>query len=336
MADNSSPMGTDLQGAKDAILTLMEAPERGNAESSEAIVEPAEELAAESDVAEYGEYEAEDLGATDDAEYSDEQFDDEPQHDRTFNVKVNGQNIEVTEEELLSGYSRQADYTRKSQELSEHRKLFEQERSELANERQQYAALLPQLERQLNEAVANEPDWDALYEQDPIQATKLERQWRTAKEQKAEQIQAVNAEQHRLATAERQQYESATQAMVQSEVTRLPELIPAWRNPQVAAKEATALRGFLLESGFPESDVENIKSAAVIAMARDAMLYRRGKTAVTKKVIKGRGQPKSMRAGSRGTQVKKSDVQKAHSRLRQTGKVGDAAALILSSGLAGE
>lgn len=36
----------------------------------------------------------------------------------TFTVKVNGEDIEVTQEELLSGYQRQTDYTRKTQEVA--------------------------------------------------------------------------------------------------------------------------------------------------------------------------------------------------------------------------
>jgi hypothetical protein len=35
-----------------------------------------------------------------------------------FTVKVNGQDVQVTREELVNGYSRQADYTRKTQELA--------------------------------------------------------------------------------------------------------------------------------------------------------------------------------------------------------------------------
>lgn len=36
----------------------------------------------------------------------------------TFRVKVNGEEIEVTQDELLSGYQRQTDYTRKTQEVA--------------------------------------------------------------------------------------------------------------------------------------------------------------------------------------------------------------------------
>lgn len=43
-----------------------------------------------------------------------------------FKVKVDGEEIEVTQEELLRGYMRQKDYTQKTQQLAQQRKQFEQ------------------------------------------------------------------------------------------------------------------------------------------------------------------------------------------------------------------
>ena len=48
--------------------------------------------------------------------------DEEPK----FKVKVDGEEIEVTQEELLRGYMRQKDYTQKTQQLAEQRKQYEQ------------------------------------------------------------------------------------------------------------------------------------------------------------------------------------------------------------------
>lgn len=43
-----------------------------------------------------------------------------------FTVKVQGEELQVTQSELLNGYSRQADYTRKAQEVAEQRKSLEE------------------------------------------------------------------------------------------------------------------------------------------------------------------------------------------------------------------
>ncbi len=86
----------------------------------------------------------------------------------TFTVKVDGQDIEVTQEELINGYSRQQDYTRKTQELSQKRKTIEQQQAELAQRDAIYSQLLPKMEAQLKGELANEPDWSKLYEDDPV------------------------------------------------------------------------------------------------------------------------------------------------------------------------
>ena len=62
--------------------------------------------------------------ADDEAEESEEvegEEESQPQV-RTFKVKVDGEEVEVPEDELLKGYSRTQDYTRKTQQLAEQRK----------------------------------------------------------------------------------------------------------------------------------------------------------------------------------------------------------------------
>lgn len=50
----------------------------------------------------------------------------EQEEEPRFKVKVDGEEIEVTQDELLRGYMRQRDYTQKTQQLAEQRKQFEQ------------------------------------------------------------------------------------------------------------------------------------------------------------------------------------------------------------------
>ena len=54
--------------------------------------------------------------------------------------------LQVTQEELLAGYSRQADYTRKSQVLSEQRQKADAELAATQQERQRYLSQLEQFE----------------------------------------------------------------------------------------------------------------------------------------------------------------------------------------------
>ena len=85
-----------------------------------------------------------------------------------YTVKIDGVEQEVTLDELRNGYSRQQDYTRKTQELAQKRKSFEDQQAELAKKDAIYKELLPRMEKSLEGELANEPDWKALYESDPI------------------------------------------------------------------------------------------------------------------------------------------------------------------------
>jgi len=314
----------DLQTAQDAVKAMM-APLEDTASSDDA---PGEQPEGEYEGAQVeSEYEP-----TDDSEEAGEgDYEEQPDEDPRYTVKVNGEEVEVTLDELLSGYSRQSDYTRKSQELAEQRKSVQALEQEISAEREQYAQLLPAMRQQLEQQMQAEPDWDSLYEKNPIEATKLERQWRKGKEQREAQIRAVEAEQQRLAQVRQRQLDEQVQKKVQTEQARLPEMIPEWRNADVARREEKEIRDFLLSKGFSEQDVNGITHAGVVAMARNAMLFERGKQKISQAQKGERKQsgPKPMKAGSKGTQTRKrSDVEKAQNRLRQSGRVADAASVI--------
>ena len=66
-------------------------------------------------------------------ETHEEETDEEPK----YTVKVDGEEIEVTQEELLRGYMRQKDYTQKTQQLAEQRRQFEQYRPQYQPQPQQ-------------------------------------------------------------------------------------------------------------------------------------------------------------------------------------------------------
>ena len=337
MADNSNPLGTDITSAQNAIKAMMAPLQEDNAVSEDAQGDEPEAEYVEPEAQAGGEaYEAEPEVSEDTEDYSDDDLGDDT---RTYRVKDNGEEIEVTEDELRNGYLRQKDYTRKTQELADQRKQleerlqqFEAKDQEVDAERYQYAELLPRLRQQLEQQVQAEPDWDKLYEQNPIEATKLERQWRQAKEQREAQIKAVEGEQQRLFQIQQRRLQAERQKQIDAEQARLPELIPEWKDTNVLQKETVEIREFLLSQGFSEKDVDGVIHANMVKLARNAMLYERGKQRITeaKSGRKSDG-PKQMKSGSRGTQPRKrSDVEKAQNRLRQTGRVSDAANVIKS------
>jgi hypothetical protein len=325
MAENSNPLGTDLQSAQEAIRAMM-APLEDNAEGKDA---PPEEAGEGEEYGAQAQYDDPEMDEGQEA-YADDDQEPKSSPDR-YTVKVNGEEIEVTLEELRNGYSRQSDYTRKSQELAERRKSIEALEQEITAEREQYAELLPRMREQLQQQLQAEPDWDKLYEQNPVEAVKLERKWQQVKQQREQQIQAVQAEQQRLMTIRQRQMQEQLVKQRDAEQARLPEMIPEWKNSETAKKEAKEIREFLLTKGFSEQDVDGITNAGVVALARNAMLFEKGRAKISEAKGQAKPGPKPMKAGSQGTQPRRrGDVEKAHQRLKQTGRVTDAAQVIKS------
>ena len=125
------------------------------------------------------EEDTEEEAEADEAEEESEETDEEAEEEFLYAVKVDGGEQEVTLDELMKGYSRQSDYTKKTQELAQGRKAIEQlygqynsEIGALQQERQQYVwsfitsctdILLSGLEQY------NNIDWETLKQEDPIE-----------------------------------------------------------------------------------------------------------------------------------------------------------------------
>ena len=122
MTNNAKPNGfeTDIDKATDVFLSQL-SPEEEQVEEVEEESVDAEELNTESEDEIIEDNETEEEVEDDEAE--EEELDDQVESEedtepQVFAVKVNGEELEVTEDELVKGYSRNRDYTRKTQELA--------------------------------------------------------------------------------------------------------------------------------------------------------------------------------------------------------------------------
>lgn len=332
--DGNPDTGIGLHEATLAISKLL-GPEEDNQETEaldpemgdEAEVEEYDETEADGQVEE--ELEAEDSEPTD--EDNNEEVTQELSEDLTIKVKVDGEEVEVTLAELRNGYSRTADYTRKATALANERKMLQAEVESIRNERAQYEQLLPALQQQLEQAAAAEPDWDSLYDEDPIEAARLERHWRKSREEQTQKLNAIRAEQQRLAQENAKEQQRAMAAFIEAERAKLPEVIPEWKNQETLVREVNDLRNWAVSQGLSEQEVNSLQQAAHIAILRKAMLFDKGaknvaesKAPATKKVAR------IVKPGSKGTQVStgSTEVKRASQRLARSGRIADAAALL--------
>jgi hypothetical protein len=278
-----------------------------------------ESLMGDSEEAEQGQAEeqTEELQASDEVEYSEEE---EPKP--RYKVKASGEEVEVELDELIKGYQQGADYTKKSQALAEQRKALEAERQHLEyvkQERQAYAQKLQALDSflsQQNQGV----NLDVLKETDPIgYAVAVAEQ-----SQREKQLAVVRNEQQRLAQQQQSEHQASLQNHLRQESEKLTSLIPELATPQGDAVRKQ-IRDYAKSIGWSDQELSQLYDSRAVVTLYNGMKYQqlqKSKPEVNKKL---QAAPKMMRSGTSAPPTKSSSDKQAMQRLRETGKVQDAA-----------
>ena len=260
-----------------------------------------------------------------DGEQSDEvEAEEEEDKPPIFTVRVDGKNVEVTLAELQKGYSREADYTRKTQQVSEERRAFQAEADLVRTERQQYSQLLGSLQAQLQQNAAPQVDMDRLYHEDPIEWVKQKELARDSEKVHA----AIQSEQQRLSHIQAQEQYQSMQAHLAQQQDAMLKAIPEWVNPDKAKAEKTLLIEWGQKLGFSSDELKNIfDHRAVVALRKaalyDQMMTKRGN--IRPAVNNG---PKPAKPGAAGRMDNTTDSRRSQQRLAKTGRVNDAASAI--------
>ena len=169
------PEQGSITEAHSAILGLLE-PEEVKPETEESAptedVEESTEETQDEPLEEVSEEESEEEESEEESEE-----DEVEEESDVYAVKVDGEELEVSLDELISGYSRHSDYTRKTQEVASERSKLAEMQSHWANEitqaqseRQQYIEALGQFAQQSMDGLEqfNNVDWENLRQTDPI------------------------------------------------------------------------------------------------------------------------------------------------------------------------
>ena len=303
----------DAQNAFNSLLAI----EDGEQEQVEAQTDDVEGTESET------EEETEALQAEEESESEEtEETEEQEEQPKSYLVKVDGNEVEVTLDELQKGYSRTQDYTRKTQELAEQRKEAEAELGQVRQERAYYAQMLGALEQQLAQA-DQAPDWDRLYQENPNEWVRQRELWRD----KQDKLTAVKAEQERLGATAQQEAAKIRQEQLRLEADKLVEAIPEWKDSKKAAAERSKLMDAAKAVGYADSELEQILDHRAVVLLRKAALYDElmGKKS-TIKPVPSKG-PKTSKPGSAGSQpTKQSEAKQAQTRLAKSGSMKDAAA----------
>jgi len=322
---DTNPQGSvdgSLEAAADQIASLLDsppaAPDASEDRREEEALEAEPEAPAEPEELPEGEAtdEAEEIEASDDVGQDEEV--QEPA--RTFKVG----DAEVTEDELVKGYMRQSDYTRKTQEAAALRKESEAVKDAVAQERQRYAEALQFFESQIPRP---EPPAPELLDEDPVEYIRQ----KDAHDRANAQRQAAAVERQRVEQQTAAEREQAAQALIRQESEKLAERIPEWSDPNQRESLVRDIQQEMRDRGFSDAEIGQLAYAHHFEVVKDAMAYRRmmaKKPAVEKKV---RDAPKVVKPGTATNRNSKEDeLAKARQRLRKSGRVEDAAAAILA------
>ena len=265
---------------------------------------------------------AEDEEATDNAEDEDE---DASNEDQLVTVRIDGEDKQIPLEEALRGYQRHSDYSRKMNEVVQDRKALEAEYEQVKTERAQYAELLGALQQQVQAAVSQEPNWEALYASDPLEYVRQKDLWREQKERLA----AVAEEQQRLAQLQMQDRAEAISNLVRENQARLIEANPEWKDSKMWERDRAAIREYGMKLGFSEEELAQAYDHRAVMALYKAMKY----DSIMAKRPQPQGRANAPKVAGAGTPASapptraKSAVTNAKKRLAQSGKLGDAAAL---------
>ena len=241
--------------------------------------------------------------------------------DPVYRVKVDGEEFEVSLDELRDGYQRQSDYTRKSQSLAEQRKTYEANLQAVQSERQQYSKVLDNISQYQNLEInkLNNIDWASLKEADPMEYMEKRMELQDAKD-KAAQLQA---EKGRINQQTQKEYTDHMGKVLEHEAGKLREVLPEYSDPKSTIKQD--LRQYALELGFSEQDVSTISDHRVVLVLYKAMLQDKATNGSVKKVAKK--VPRVVKPGTPESKTERNQrtLNGKRARLTKTGHPRDAA-----------
>ena len=238
-------------------------------------------------------------------------------------IKVQGQELEVTLDELKAGYSRDSDYRQKTHSLGMEKRDLENQKSSL---RQSYDTRLSELNELIATADATvrqrqgSEDLQRLYEEDPTAAAKLDYQLR----QETRQLEEVKS---KARDAQAKQYNEFLATQRELAATKIPE----FADPSKADSFKVNMRNSLRDYGFNDEEIGSLADHRFLMVAKDAMNYQnlKGKKPIVQKKVANA--PKVVKAGvaKSSTSSGREQIRNKINRLGKTGHIKDAQSAIM-------
>jgi hypothetical protein len=327
MSDNpngeSTPVYNTVDQAQSAFANLLNATD----ESQEQTTETVEATQDEPQEVTESEVETEEVEEQSQSEDQTEDYSEEAQEEEAkYEIKVNGKPVEVTLDELMSGYQRDSDYRRKTMELADERRLLEEEVNRAKSEsdavaklRQDYATRLSEIENSM-QPDAN-IDWAKLYETNPDEYHRM----KIEVENKSKALETIKTERQRALAEQQQEQTKVFNQYLEQQKQLLADKEPEYVDPVKGEGLRKDMTSYLKKEGYSDQELNMMVDHRSFVIAKKAMLYDK---MMNSKVSAKQSKtvPKMVRSGTTKTINKDSQQSKSlKSRLKQTGSMRDAA-----------
>ena len=249
-----------------------------------------------------------------------------------YKVVVDGQEQEVTLDELMKGYSRQSDYTRKTERLSQDRKSVEELKNEYTRQNEEAKIKRDQYEKQIQvlseQLKASEPqiDMDRLYREDPAEYVKQK-----AEQDRRKELQlAAQQEQDRIRQEKQVESEKVYSQYLENEKKLLAEKLPIYADKEKGAEFVKNLTNYAKEIGFSDQEISMLVDHRSVIMLANAYRYDKLKKAnlKNKKVTKVSKVVSSSSPKVQDDNEVAKRIKSKKATLRNSGKVNDAASVL--------
>ena len=331
-----------IGAAQEAILGLLDSEEQPAEEEQPSEetqdVEASDETTEDSETEEVEEEEeSEDVDDDESEESEEEEVEDEDESESTvYTVKVNGQDVEVSEDELIKGYSRQQDYTQKTQQLAEYKRQMDAAaqgmQQEVAQTQQMRAQYVDALSTAIDTNYAHlqqyaNVDWETLKSQDKEEYLTKRDEYRQAQES----IQQLQFKAQEAQQQQQQEMQVQHQQVLQEEHAKMVSILPEWNDPDTQRAIAKSLSEFALSKGYTQEELSQLVDHRSILVLMQAKAYEdmtRKQHEVRAKKVKNKPKVVKTKAKRGKAEASVSKRKEGMKRLRSTGHVDDAASLL--------
>jgi hypothetical protein len=205
---------------------------------------------------------------------ADENASETPSDEPVF--EIDGEQLPLSE--VRNRMMRQADYTRKTQELAEQRKVYQEaqfDKNQLRLEALQGIEALKQ-QMAIEFRQMEQPDWDYLVENDPAEFQRQQYVWQKREAAVRQMYEAEMALRTQAEAYEKEQHQLAIQESHQQFMQRFPEM----RDPQKSAEALGEITQLLVDNGFTKEEIQGVSDWRIVGL-----LYELNKAMKAQKVI---------------------------------------------------